>query len=102
MVTGLLVGGATGSILTFLFAPKSGKELRTDIVHTMDSSVDKVKDTTTNIYNGARHITTDTINRIQSAINAGVSSYKNSTEKVQTSKEMIEETLAEQSSGTNI
>jgi len=102
MVTGLLLGGAAGSILTFLFTPKSGRELRGDIKNTMDNSLEKVKSSTTNIYSGAKNVTSGAINKIQSAVNAGISSYKNATEKVKTSKEILEESMAEENTGSNI
>ncbi|MCU7494496.1 MAG: YtxH domain-containing protein [Ignavibacteria bacterium] len=102
MITGVLLGGATGSILTFLFTPKSGRELRGDIKNTMDNSVEKVKTSTSNIYTGAKNVTTGAISKIQSAFNAGISSYRNATEKVKTSKEMVEESLAEENTGSNI
>lgn len=102
MITGVLLGGATGSILTFLFTPKSGRELRGDIKNTMDNSLEKVKSSTSNIYSGAKNVTSGAINKIQSALNAGVSSYKNATDKVKTSKELVEESLAEENTGSNI
>ncbi|MGE5429569.1 MAG: YtxH domain-containing protein [Syntrophomonadaceae bacterium] len=102
MITGVLLGGAAGSILTFLFTPKSGRELRGDIKNTVDNSMEKVKTSTSNIYSGAKNVTSGAINKIQSALNAGVSSYKNATEKVKTSKELVEESLAEENTGSNI
>ncbi|MGE5352214.1 MAG: YtxH domain-containing protein [Acidobacteriota bacterium] len=102
MITGVLIGGATGSILTFLFTPKSGRELRGDIKNTMDNSMEKVKTSTSNIYSGARNVTSGAINKIQSAFNAGITSYRNATDKVKTSKEMVEESLAEENTGSNI
>ncbi len=41
---GVLVGGAVGAIVALLLAPKSGKELRRDIVETGEGLLDKAGD----------------------------------------------------------
>ncbi len=42
-VKGFLIGGAVGSVITFLFTPKSGKELRKDIESNTKDYVKKAR-----------------------------------------------------------
>ena len=51
-LTYLLIGGGIGATLALLFAPKSGHELRGDIADATRKSVDKTKETASQI--GAR------------------------------------------------
>ena len=51
LLTSLIVGGAVGSILGLLFAPKKGEELREDIKNTASELVNKSKDTKEMIHN---------------------------------------------------
>ncbi|MGE5679804.1 MAG: YtxH domain-containing protein [Bacillota bacterium] len=101
IITGALIGSATGSIITFLLTPKTGKELRGDIKTNLDNSIHTIKDTTEKIYSKVKDSTVDTVNRFQSAINAGVSTYKSDTEHIKTSKEILEETLREGNNNTH-
>lgn len=86
LITGIFIGSAAGSILAFLFTPKSGRELRHDIMDTLDTSVDAVKDTSSKIYNNALNATTDTVNRFQAAITASISKYKQAGEEIRKSR----------------
>lgn len=95
MITGAIIGSATGSLITFLLTPKTGKELRSDIVTNLDNSLNTIKDTTEKIYSKVKDSTVDTVNRFQTAINAGVTTYRNESKHIQTSKEIMEETLRE-------
>lgn len=78
---GLIVGGAVGSVLAFLFAPKPGKELRTDIAEGFDRSVDKIKDSSGKIASSTKVFTNDILSRTQAAFSAGVDAYKSETNK---------------------
>lgn len=95
MINGLIIGGVAGSIVSFLLAPKSGRELRQDISTGAVKSYDKVKMTSRNLYDRVRTGTTSAGNKIQAAINAGIDTYKREGERVKTSKEILEETLVE-------
>ena len=44
VVKGVIIGGTIGSVLTFLFTPKNGKELRNDIGKGTREYLDKAKD----------------------------------------------------------
>lgn len=98
IVTGALIGGAAGSLLTLLFTPKTGKELRTDIKTGVDTSVKNIRESTSKVYNQVKDTTSDTLNRFQTALATGINTYKNETNRVRTSKELIEETLQESDS----
>lgn len=102
IITGAIIGTAVGSLLTFLFTPKTGKELRTEIKTNIDTSLDKVKTTSEKVFNNAKTMTNDFVEKWQAAINAGINTYKMEAQKIKTSKELIEETLIadmEQNSG---
>jgi len=51
-LTYFLIGGTVGAIVALLFAPKSGRELRGDIADATRKSVDRTRETATQI--GAR------------------------------------------------
>lgn len=44
LLKGLLIGGFIGAVVGILYAPKSGKETREDIVRTTNDLVSRVKD----------------------------------------------------------
>ncbi|WP_068610061.1 YtxH domain-containing protein [Paenibacillus swuensis] len=48
-IIGSLVGGLIGSVAALLFAPKAGKELRTDIAQQCNAVADKTKDLALNV-----------------------------------------------------
>lgn len=48
MIVGLLTGGAIGAALALLFAPKPGRELRTDLASLTNDYVDKAGDLVNN------------------------------------------------------
>jgi len=100
IITGALIGGAVGSIATFLFTPKNGKEIRSNLKDTMDKSLTTVKDTSSKIASNAKIMTNDFISKWQSAINAGLDIYKREADRVKTSTEIIEENLVSENQKT--
>jgi len=94
LITGIFIGSAAGSILAFLFTPKTGKELRHDISDTVDSSVEAVKGTSGKIYNSALTATTDTVNRFQAAITASINRYKQAGEEIRKARKTPSENIA--------
>jgi len=95
MLNGFIIGGIAGSALSFLFAPKTGRELRHDISTGTVKSYDKIKTSSRNIYDRVRTGTSTAGNKLQAAVNAGIDTYKREGERVKTSKEILEETLVE-------
>ncbi|HEX2960250.1 MAG TPA: YtxH domain-containing protein [Ignavibacteriales bacterium] len=94
LITGIFIGSAAGSILAFLFTPKTGKDLRHDIAETFDSSVDVVKDTSGRIYNTAVTATTGTVNKFQAAIKASIDKYKQAGEELRKARKAPSENIA--------
>jgi gas vesicle protein len=64
-LTGLLIGGAVGSALAFLFAPKSGKELRGDIKKDFDNYLEKAKEQKNKIFSDAKSIADDVLKKAE-------------------------------------
>lgn len=94
LITGVFIGSAAGSILAFLFAPKTGKDLRHDIAETFDNSVGVVKDTSGRIYNTALTATTGTVNRFQAAIKASINRYRQAGEEIRKARKAPSENIA--------
>lgn len=94
LITGIFIGSAAGSILAFLFTPKTGKDLRRDIAETFDTSVGAVKDTSGRIYNSAVNATTDTVNRFQAAIQASLKRYKQAGDEIRKARKAPSENIA--------
>lgn len=59
LLIGLLTGSAAGAALALLFAPKSGRELRTDISETTNEYVEKVGDMISSATERAQQIVND-------------------------------------------
>lgn len=96
IVTGMLIGGAAGSLISFLFAPKKGRELRSDIMENIDSSINTIRESGKRIVDETADFTNSTIDKLQTAIRTGINTYRNDVNRVPTSKEIIEETLTEE------
>ncbi len=101
IITGALIGSAVGSVLTFLFTPKNGRELRTNIKEGVDKSVGTVKDSSNKFISNAQIMANDFMGKWKSALNAGLDIYKREADRVKTSKEIIEETLVEETQAAN-
>ncbi|MCU7494497.1 MAG: YtxH domain-containing protein [Ignavibacteria bacterium] len=94
LMTGIFIGSAAGSILAFLFTPKTGKELRQNIAETFDTSMDTIKDTSGKIYNSALTATTGTVNRLQAAIQASINKYRQVGEEYRKTRKTPSENIA--------
>ncbi|MGE5363370.1 MAG: YtxH domain-containing protein [Bacteroidota bacterium] len=73
---GLLIGGAVGSTLAFLFAPKPGRELRADIKEGLGKSMEKVKDSGGKIVSGTKTVSGGLMSKLQSALTAGMDTFR--------------------------
>jgi gas vesicle protein len=60
-VKGFLIGGAVGSVITFLFAPKSGKELRKNLESSTKDYINKAKTEGKKIASDAKDIFNDVL-----------------------------------------
>ena len=70
LLTTLIIGGAVGSILGLLFAPKKGEELRKDIKDTASEVFEKTKNVTEviqSVVDKPREIISDVRNTVNNA-----------------------------------
>ncbi len=124
MVLGVILGSAVASVLTMLFAPKSGKEVRHDISERADNAMKMTKETGERILENAKEVSTDIqnkanqllnitkdysagkysgpkesfmaeYNKIKSAINAAISVYQSNQEEVKSTEEMVEDIFSD-------
>lgn len=79
----LMAGGAIGAGLALLFAPKSGRELRTDISNTTMKGYDQAKELTANlsekaktVYDQAQAKALDTYSSAKEGVNSTIQSAK--------------------------
>lgn len=88
-----LIGGTIGGAVALLFAPKPGRELRTDISQKTKELIEDGKNSSEQIWNGtkekvgtlmdganevlnkAKHIIVDEAKRVKTAVTAGVKTY---------------------------
>ncbi|MGE5402409.1 MAG: YtxH domain-containing protein [Syntrophothermus sp.] len=91
LLTGIFIGSAAGSLMAFLFTPKTGKQLRHEIKDTVDTSLEKVKDGSGKIYTNAITATTDTMNKLQAAVNASINKYKSLSQEYSAEQKASEE-----------
>ena len=68
LLIGLLTGSAVGAALALLFAPKSGRELRSDISATTTEYVDKVGDVLSSANERAQQIVNDGRERAETIV----------------------------------
>ncbi len=115
---GLLIGGAIGSSIAFLFAPKKGEKVRRDIKSNFDDIVNKTKDRSKRMFNqsmdtmddiikksdelrtlikkykegtyeGTVDKIEDEIKRLRTALFAAINTYKESKSKQKASDELV-------------
>lgn len=77
-----LVGGAIGSAIALLYAPKRGKQLRSDISRKTSDLIDQGKKLTYDSWNGAKEAAGNTFNKANDLLNTGVEKIGQKTELV--------------------
>lgn len=92
---GTLIGGAIGAITALLLAPKSGRELRRDIVDTSNDIYDKASDYVTNSIQEGRTKAQNIVNaarrQADTIIESATEYFDDAKNKVTTSKESVQE-----------
>jgi gas vesicle protein len=68
LLIGMLTGGAVGAALALLFAPKSGRELRSDISDVTNEYVDKVSEMMSSATERAQQIVNDGRERAETIV----------------------------------
>ncbi len=77
-----LVGGAIGSVIALLYAPKSGKNLRNDISRKTNEIIEEGRKKTTKTWNGAKEKVESTIENANDYLNEGMEKVARKSEKV--------------------
>jgi gas vesicle protein len=77
-----LVGGAVGSAIALLYAPKKGKLLRNDISRKTNDLIDQGKKLTYDSWNGAKEAAESTFESANEFLNTGVEKIIDKTEKI--------------------
>ena len=77
-----LVGGAVGSAIALLYAPKRGKQLRSDISRKTSDLIDQGKKLTYDSWNGAKEAAESTFESANEFLNTGVEKIIDKTEKI--------------------
>ena len=80
-----LLGGAVGSTLALLYAPKSGKHLRNDISRKTNDLFEEGKKITIDSWNGVKEKTESTIESMNDFLKTGMEKIAGKTEKVKES-----------------
>ena len=97
-----LVGGAIGSIIALLYAPKSGKHLRNDIVKKTNEMIEEGRKKTSKTWNGAKEKVESTIENANDYLNEGMEKVARKSEKVKNAlKSGIKAYSDERNSGNN-
>lgn len=68
LLIGLLTGGAVGAALALLFAPKSGRELRSEISETTNEYVERVSEMVSSATERAQQIVNDGRDRAETIV----------------------------------
>lgn len=82
MFLGFFLGGAVGGALALLYAPKKGKQLRSDISRKTSDLIDQGKKLTYDSWNGAKDAAESTFESANDFLNTGVEKIVNKTEKI--------------------
>ena len=77
-----LLGGAIGSTVALLYAPKSGRNLRNDIGRKTGELIEEGKKLANDSRNAAKDLAESTFNNANDFLNTGVSKIVNKAEKV--------------------
>lgn len=77
-----LVGGAIGSVVALLYAPKSGKHLRNDISRKTNEIIEEGRKKTAKTWNGAKEKVESTIENANDYLNEGMEKVARKSEKV--------------------
>jgi gas vesicle protein len=77
-----LLGGAIGSAIALLYAPKSGKKLRSDIAKKSNELLEEGKRKTSDSWNGVKKIAGDTFESANEALNIGRDKVMNKSERI--------------------
>ena len=77
-----LVGGAVGSAIALLYAPKSGKQLRSDISRKTSDLIDQGKKLTYDSWSDAKEAAESTFESANDFLNTGMEKIAHKTEKV--------------------
>jgi gas vesicle protein len=77
-VSALCIGLGVGAVLGILFAPKSGEEMRDDVVGTVNDGIDEVRARTAKVARSARNFANQTREQVEDALEAGTEAYRES------------------------
>jgi gas vesicle protein len=77
-----LLGGAVGSALALLYAPKQGKLLRNDISRKTNELIEEGRKKTVDLWNGAEELAESTLDSANDFLNRGMEKIGRKTEKV--------------------
>lgn len=128
--TGILLGGAIGSLTAFLVAPKRGKELRSDIYNGVDHTLNATKEISKRIVTNAKDLANEVLSnanhlldltkrytegsytgtieafqneytRIKNSINSAISVYNSYEDSSKPTEEIIEDIFSEYENDTD-
>ncbi len=71
-----ILGIAVGAVVTLLFAPKSGEELRTDLAEVLSEAVDRVNKTGKSLKRRGKVLVNLAKDKVQDAVEAGDEAYR--------------------------
>lgn len=82
ILTGFLLGGAIGGVIALLYAPKSGKQFRTDISRKTNKLIEDSKRKTIDTWDGAREIAESTLENANEVLNSNIEKIAHKTDKI--------------------